>query len=160
MLSGVLLVQLGAVASSNFIWSTDYLKNEIERAVKCQWEGTGSVISCPVRKISGTISLSKKESSKDADSIEIIGLLMESPRDSSAEDISKDTIFEVFNKIFPKKNLNLAPLQEAFHEAEDTEENIIFEIDDVSVSVQKIQPADLEDYYIDILLTRKMGESK
>lgn len=140
-------------ASLKLSWSFEKVKEKIETMEKCQWEGTGNIISCTVPKMVGSVDLLKEENSEDF-SMEVTGIFFDSPRDQSTEDMSKNTIYRIFDYMFDDWEVQRKALSRAFEDAGKSEYETTINFGDILAKFERVEPAGVEETYIIISLIK------
>ncbi len=122
----------------------------------CQWEGTEAVADCPVMQMNGIVSLSRDPGDQAVESVEMNALVANHPHPRPGEEkLSRDTVLRIVAYLLPTWKNSPLWLTDALHAAAHARARKVIKVDGVTVLVQCLQPADLDDTFATIVITRK-----
>jgi hypothetical protein len=122
----------------------------------CQWRGTKAVTDCPVMQMNGIVSLSLDPRDDTVETVEMNALVAGHPQPRPDEEkLSRDTVLHIVSYLLPTWKNSSQWLTDARHAAAHVRARKIIKVGGVTVLVQRLQPADLDDAVATIVIAKK-----
>ena len=128
----------------------------LARLLGCQWQGNDTYAMCPIKRIEGAVALTRDPAGRSVETVEMSALLAGRPQPRpDDEKLSRDTVLRVVAYLLPSWQASPAWLTTALSEAHRGKAWQVIKVDSVTVLVQRLQFADVDDTIASIVITRK-----
>jgi hypothetical protein len=131
------------------------IKSELGKTLGCKWFGEGPVFQCSADPLGASLVVTASAKGS-LESIEIGALNVTHPKDIKAEQKSKAYVYRLMAQLFPTWKGSAEWLKKALQEARSGDEDKAYEttVAGWNVSVTALQPADLDDLFATIVVSK------
>ena len=122
----------------------------------CRWQGSETYTMCPIKRIDGAVALTRDPTGRSVETVEMSALLAGHPQPRPVEEkLSRDTILRVVAFLLPASKDSPEWLATALSEASHGRAWQVIKICGITVLVQRLQFADVDDTIASIVITKK-----
>jgi hypothetical protein len=145
-----------AASTSALNRSMTDVQTGLGKLLGCQWQGTEALAVCSVRQIKGVVNLARDPADKTVETVELNALVAGGPTPRPDEEkLSRETVFRIVAYLLPTWKKGPEWLANALKEATHVKARKIIKVDGATVLVQWLQPADIDDTFATIVITKK-----
>jgi hypothetical protein len=156
LLASLASASIHASPQTAFDRSVERVEAGLARLVGCRWSITGRVALCPMPETGGVLTLTQTPAGDVLETVEINVLVATYPqRNLVREWRSRDQAIDVVQYILPNWLSAREWLSRALHAARHAHVRHTIKVGTVTVLVQWLQPADLDDTFATLVVTRK-----
>jgi hypothetical protein len=149
-------VPIFAASTSDMTRPMADIQAGLGKLLDCHWLGNDLDAMCPIKQIAGTLDLYRDPVGKSVESVEMTALVARHPKPRPDEEkLSRDTVLRIVAYLLPTWKNSSEWLTDVLHAAARGRARKIIKIGGVTVLVQCVQPADLEDAFATIVITKK-----
>jgi hypothetical protein len=153
-------VPIFAASTSDMTRPMADIQADLGKLLGCQWQGSEVYAMCPIKQIDGAVALSRDPAGKSVETVEISTLLAGHPQPRPDEDkLSRDTVLRIVAYLLPTWKESPEWLTAAFSEATHGRARKVIRIGGVTVLVQRLQFADVDEAIATIVVTKKASLS-
>lgn len=137
------------------------IQQDLTRLFGCSWVHSGSNYISHLQSIMGSVVLSIDITDNTIESIEITADVSHYHRSGSEANVtSRETVSKIFKYFLPYWGEREVWLAHAIDNATKTNDKQIVDIGEITVSVEALQVADLDDTYEKIIISKKKSFRK